>query len=196
MVHAGDATYRGTEKEVIQVAKSFEKFKVDNRRFSAYLDIIFVPGNHDWLFEKDKDLAMKIMRDHGVEVLINESIDINGFKIWGSPVTPPFCNWAFNWSSRDREDLWKTIPEGMDMIVTHGPPIYIMDEVMEYMKSKHTGCSYLADRIVALKPKYHLFGHIHEGYGIKTIGDTTYVNAAIMDGRYRPVNHPIYVTSN
>jgi len=188
LLHAGDATYRGSIEEVSLFAKEISKHLKDSRYKPAYKKIIFVPGNHDWLFERDETLARQIMEDAGVEVLINEAVEFDGFKIWGSPVTPPFCNWAFNWDADRRVYLWEQIPEDTDIVITHGPPMYILDEVPERDKIRHTGCPHLASRLRVIKPKMHLFGHIHEGYGITVEDEVKYVNASIMDRRYNPNN--------
>jgi hypothetical protein len=128
------------------------------------------------------------MNDAGVEVLINESTEFERLKIWGSPVTPPFHNWAFNWDPSKRLYLWEQIPEGTDIVITHGPPMFILDEVPEYDKIRHTGCSHLANRLLKIKPQLHLFGHIHEGFGETVKQGIRYVNASFMDGRYQPNN--------
>lgn len=193
LLHAGDATYRGTVKEISSFAKEISKHLEDSRYKKGYKKIFFVPGNHDWLFEKDEHLARRIMNDAGIEVLINEAVEFDGFKIWGSPVTPPFCNWAFNWSDEKRMYLWENIPEDTDILITHGPPKYILDEVIERGKDsvRHTGCQYLANRVSKIEPKIHHFGHIHEGYGRILMGKTRYINSSIMCERYQPANKPI-----
>lgn len=198
LIHSGDATYRGREEEVRHFAKELSKHLEDSRHHRGYKQVIFVPGNHDWLFEKDEPLARKIMTDHGITTLINESYSVDGFKIWGSPVTPPFHGWAFNWEDQRRYDLWESIPQDTDIIVTHGPPRFIRDEVREYMKVKHCGCEHLAQRIKSMRlegkgPSLHVFGHIHEGYGVTEQWGTKFVNPSIMDGGYRSSNLPILV---
>jgi Icc-related predicted phosphoesterase len=188
LVHAGDATYRGTEAEIMEFARNLSKHLVDSRHHKGYEKIIFVPGNHDWLFEKNETLGRQIMEHHGIVTLINEPYEYRGFNFWGSPVTPPFHNWAFNWEADKRLYLWEQIPEGTDVIITHGPPVYILDEVCDYDKIRHTGCPHLALRVRKVKPQMHVFGHIHEGFGKCVKEGITYINASFMDGRYRPDN--------
>ena len=188
LLHAGDATYRGTVQEVESFAKELSKHLLDSRYKPRYKKIIFVPGNHDWLFEKDERLARQIMMDAGIDVLINESTEFMNLKIWGSPVTPPFHNWAFNWSDDKRIYLWENIEEGTDIVITHGPPRFILDEVIDYDKIRHTGCPHLANRLAKIKPQLHVFGHIHEGFGETVKDGVRYINASIMDRRYQPNN--------
>lgn len=42
-----------------------------------------------------------------------------------------------------------------------------------------------------VKPSYHIFGHIHEGYGVTTNGTTTFINASTCDKNYNARNEPI-----
>ena len=55
------------------------------------------------------------------------------------------------------------------------------------------GCELLKIRLDDLKPKLHVFGHIHDSYGIKYTSDTLSVNASICNERYQPINKPIVV---
>lgn len=192
LVHAGDATTRGTVEQVKFFAKELSKHLKDSRYHAGYQAIIFSPGNHDWLFEKEEQLARQIMTDHGIITLINEEFTYNGVKFWGSPVTPPFCNWAFNWKNDKRLHLWESIPEDVDVVITHGPPKFILDEVVRYGLEdgiEHTGCPYLRQRLMKIKPQLHVFGHIHEGFGKCVKDGITYINAALMNESYRPNNY-------
>jgi Icc-related predicted phosphoesterase len=193
LVHAGDITFRGTEKELKFVAEHLGKHYKDSRHHDGYQRIYFVPGNHDWLFQTNEMLAREIFMKHNIIVLINESDVYEGIKFWGSPVCPPFHNWAFYLPDKEREDLWRYIPEDTDVLITHGPPKFMRDEVHEYMKVKYCGCEYLANRVKAVKPKAHIFGHIHEGYGVTKGDHTLFVNPSLMDGGYRPENDVILI---
>lgn len=198
LVHAGDGTFRGTIPEVTQFHKELIKHKKDSRYKKGYKEIYFIPGNHDFLFEREECLAREIMED--IKVLINEDdvfIDEETgeiLHIWGSPVCPPFGPWAFYRGDDERYKLWGEIPKDVDMVVTHGPPKYILDAVPRFNGTlEYTGCPHLANKMLEIEPKVHLFGHIHEGYGEKQKDNTRYVNASIMDGRYQPKNKPIVV---
>lgn len=199
LIHAGDGTSRGTIEQVKYFAKELGKLGHAHQE-PGYQAIIFVPGNHDWLFEKEEKLARNIMAEYGIITLINESIKINGFNIWGSPVCPPFYNWAFYKKDEERKALWDLIPKNTDILITHGPPKYILDEVQEFnhmgYEIIHTGCAHLHNKVIELKPKAHIFGHIHEGYGQKQMGETLFVNAALMNRAYVPVNDVQIITIN
>lgn len=118
-------------------------------------------------------------------VLINEGIEIQGLRIWGSPVTPLYGG-AFGLSSaEDRRRLYAQIPEDTDILVTHGPPYGILDSTSD--SGVHSGCRELLDVVVRLKPRLHVFGHVHGAYGIFQTDDTVFVNAALL-GRHGDID--------
>ena len=120
--------------------------------------------------------------------LDDSGCEIEGIRFWGSPITPEFCNWAFMREPRDIGRHWDAIPDDTDVLITHGPPHGILDQCPDSV-----GCEQLLEAVKRVGPKVHAFGHIHEGHGILEKDGTTFVNASIMDGRYRPVNAPIGV---
>ncbi|XP_046848605.1 metallophosphoesterase domain-containing protein 1-like [Xenia sp. Carnegie-2017] len=104
--------------------------------------------------------------------------------------TPVFHDWAFlKKRGEDINTMWKKIPANIDILITHGPPLGRGDKT--YTRT-HAGCVNLL-RIVQnhVKPRYHIFGHIHEGYGVSSDGTTTYINASTCNLMYRPVNKPV-----
>lgn len=194
MIHAGDSTFRGTVTEL----REFYEYLVPHKK--RYKEIIIIPGNHDFGWESDPDMYRQIFK--GITVLINETIihtDKYGqdWKIWGSPVCPPFGRWAFYQKDNVRKFLWDKIPDDTDIVITHGPPKTILDEVEEYYagrhRAEHVGCPHLYNRILKLQPHLHVFGHVHEGYGQSCILKTECINPSIMNRRYQPLNEPILV---
>jgi hypothetical protein len=82
-------------------------------------------GNHEYLVEADPDKWRLRVRD--ATLLLNESITIEGIKLWSSPVTP-LRGGAFGISDEaERETLWRAIPNDTDILVTPGPPQGILD---------------------------------------------------------------------
>ena len=178
LIHAGDATIRGKIREVARFAQWFNslphKYKV------------FVPGNHDFLYERDRNIA-----DTFVKSLQDELIQIEGLKIYGSPWQPEFYNWAFNLPRGEPlREIWSKIPDDVDLLITHGPPFGILDA---NLSGEHVGCEDLLERVKKIKPKIHIFGHIHEGYGQTEIDGTTFINASICDQDYVPGRKPIVI---
>lgn len=115
-------------------------------------------------------------------VLINEGINIDGLKIWGSPVTPLYGGAFGLISPGDRTRLFARIPDDTDILVTHGPPYGILDVAPG--SGIHSGCTELLDAVLRFRPRLHVFGHIHGAGGIFTTEHTTFVNAALpgVDG--------------
>jgi len=91
-------------------------------------------------------------------------------------------------NGENRKEHWEKIPMNTDILITHGPPMDIMDKTE--IGGHHVGCQYLAKRIKKVKPKVHIFGHIHETYGTQVHHDTTYMNCSVMDIGYSVVNPP------
>jgi hypothetical protein len=114
-------------------------------------------------------------------------------KVYGSPWQPEFYNWAFNLPRMGWElgQKWTDIPENTDILITHGPAWGHLDTIKGH--SVPLGCELLAERIKILKPKIHVFGHIHTGYGYKFDGDTHFFNAAVLDERYNFTQKPFTV---
>jgi len=181
LLHAGDITRDGEIEDLTAVNQFFENLPHRHK--------IFIPGNHDWIFQRDPATATAEIP--AATCLIDSGIEIEGLKIWGSPWQPEFHNWAFNLPRGEAlARVWNLIPEGTDIVVTHGPPAGILDRCAD---GKEEGCADLAARIRKISPRLHLFGHIHEAYGHKTNGKTLFLNASICNLAYRPVNRPFVI---
>ena len=153
---------------------------------------IIIGGNHDFLLEKNPSIFRALLEEYpGLIYLENEATTIEGIKIWGSPVTPFFFNWAFNEQRGEAiRKFWKAIPDDVDILVTHGPPLGYGDRTE---RGELVGCKDLLDIVKEIKPKYHTFGHIHEGYGLYENDATTFINASIVNVRYETVNQPVSI---
>ena len=178
---SGDLTYRGDIDKLRACAEQCE----DLVKNGYVKDVVVTPGNHDKSFDVkfrrnswfNREVATKQFADKpGVHLLIHQAIELHGVKIFASPWTPEFHNWGFNYYPDRAYDLWKDIPEDCQVLVTHGPPQFILDEVHEWDRIKYTGCPVLAHEIIKRPSiKFHLFGHIHEGYGRVTKDGTEYI---------------------
>ena len=183
LVCAGDITTDGKPAEVAEF----------NAWFAAqpHPYKLLIAGNHDFLFEKDSGYARSLISS-SIIYLENSACEIMGLKFWGSPVTPWFFDWAFN-KQRGEEirRFWDEIPSDTDVLVTHGPPFGILDK---NARGENTGCEELCRALERVRPRLHIFGHIHEGYGIAEQDEMTLVNACQLDYKYRLVNEPLVVT--
>ncbi|MBK8148075.1 MAG: metallophosphoesterase [Acidobacteria bacterium] len=190
LIHSGDATNRGSEDEVSAFLEWFASLPHRNK--------IFVAGNHDWLYETNNELARRLTSDFGIIYLQDSSVDIDGFKIYGSPWQPRFFDWAFNLErGAELASKWRLIPDDTNILVTHGPPNGILDVVERPYFSENTGCEELAKRVESLSVgghlKLHIFGHIHCGYGVDERFGVKFVNASNCDEEYGPTQPPIVV---
>jgi Icc-related predicted phosphoesterase len=154
--------------------------------------IVGIFGNHDWVGEKGKHLLPTLPWSY----LETSSIVIDGLKIWGSPWTPFFCDWAFNYPADPMEaekfapDLYEKLPDGTDIVITHGPPIGILDLCPD---GHRAGCWHLKKRIFEVKPKLHVFGHIHGAHGMETIDDIQFANVSVLNEQYKRIYEPTVI---
>lgn len=183
LLHGGDFTGRGSFKEV---ASFLAWFASQPHQYK-----VFIAGNHDYLFEKEEWLVRNLLEQYpSITYLQDSGCEIGGLRFWGSPWQPWFCDWAFNLPRKGPalREKWNQIPVHTDVLITHGPPFGTLDQVGD---GEHLGCEELAIRLTAVRPRVHLFGHIHDGYGLKERDGTCFVNACVCDEDYRVSNPPI-----
>ena len=189
LIHAGDFMHSGRDmREIVDFASWLHD--------QPHAFKILVAGNHDILFETHRDLAMGALKTSCPEVhyLENGSCQFQGLKFWGSPVQPEFNDWAFNVKrGREIKKYWDMIPDDTDVLITHGPPWGLLDQIRPGREVEHLGCGELLKAVRRIKPKLHVFGHIHGGYGTFKKGPTQFVNASLLNEAYKPVNAPIVV---
>ena len=176
---AGDFTMKGRPREI--------------RKFNLFLESlpheykVLIAGNHDFLFEREPQKAQALLTN--CIYLEDSSINISKIKIYGTPWQPWFMDWAFNLPRGNIiKEKWDMIPKDTDILITHGPPYSICDKTIH---GNPEGCVDLLNAVRRLKPKYHIFGHIHEAYGINKEGKTTYINASSVNVQYKPQYPPI-----
>jgi len=159
LIHCGDFSHNGTEDEVLDFLNWFIDL--------PYPQKIFVTGNHDlclWDAEGIEDLP------DNVHFLQDIGTVIDGMSFWGL---------GYNHDE-------KLIPEGTDVVITHEPPLHILDK----SNGVNWGNFDIRMRIEDVKPRYHLFGHAHEAHGIIRDGKTIFSNASLLDDKgkisYKP----------
>lgn len=205
LVHSGDCTNKGRQKEVEDFVYWFQNLK-------GFDEKIFIAGNHDFAFEErnqphhkgdfawyDNLMNLENLNQSDVTYLEDSEfvLELPEFsrpiKFYGSPWQPEFYNWAYN-LPRNGDELknrWSAIPDDTDILITHGPPMEILDVAPG---NRMVGCELLKLRVTEIKPLIHCFGHIHDSYGTRYVGDTLYVNASICTERYIPSNKPHVVS--
>lgn len=217
-LHCGDFTHYGTYTEV-------ENFNSLLGRLPHRHKIV-IAGNHELTFDRRILPATEPLKPHprmSEEVLLrnreflqsrglnhmswllknciylqDSETTVYGLRIYGSPWQPEFYDWAFNlWSLEDLKYVWSKIPSGVDVLMTHGPPQGRGDRCCMNLEA---GCPALLSEVQnRVRPKFHVYGHIHEGRdplwnkdeGFSTDGTTTFINAAILNRSYENVFPPV-----
>ena len=145
LIHAGDMTCIGGIYEIKEFNQCLGTLPQRHK--------IVVAGNNDLYFESVPLLANLLITN---AVYLNDSgIEIEGLKIWGSPISPNYQDWAFN---RERGEAirkhWEMIPEDTDILITHCPPFGILGF---NNRGIHEGCQ---DLLEIVQQKKNTFARI------------------------------------
>lgn len=166
IIHSGDISFAGSENEVNDFIEWFGKL--------PYKYKIFIAGNHDnFLFGAKIDGLPE-----NCFYLCNSSVTIQGIKFYGTPM------FMEDVMSGDYDKNIQKIPSDTNVLITHQPPYRILDSSANI----NYGNRDLLQIVLSIKPKYHLFGHIHVGYGIEKLEHTTFINSAIVNENYKLQN--------
>ena len=195
LIHAGDIMSVGDDPgELIDFLLWFDE--------QRYAHKIFIAGNHDHLFEKDPELAGRLLRQFpNIKYLQDSSTTIDGITFFGSPWIPTdFPGKAFSFQRNENiiaTQRWAHIPKDIDVLITHGPVYGKLDKILhpvrESQPTESLGDVSLGRRIEEVKPQVHICGHIHSGQGILNGEITTHINAASLGEDYRYSNKRRYI---
>lgn len=179
LIHAGDVSRSGKKTQIQDFLQWFAKQEFQYK--------IFIAGNHDFFFEQHTEEEIAALIPENVIYLNDSGVEIEGIKIWGSPIQPWFFDWAFNRQrGSEIKKHWDLIPSNTNILITHGPVYGILDKTVSGL---NVGCEDLLEKIKTLfELKIHVSGHIHEGYGIVQETNITFVNASVLDVNYRLVH--------
>jgi predicted phosphohydrolase len=154
---------------------------------------IMVAGNHDrWIENNPKDFR-ELLKDYpDIIYLEDEFVVVDGLKIYGTPHTKVFYNWAFNRTEDQLTELFAKIPNDIHILVSHAPQRDVLDRLMD---NQRVGELPLQQKMWQLrKLKLHVFGHLHDSFGlVKPYNKYVSVNASQVDEEYRLKNFPIIV---
>jgi Icc-related predicted phosphoesterase len=191
LICSGDISGRGSITEIENFMKWFDE--IDN-----YDTKVFIAGNHDFGFENENEKLIGLLTGYkNIDYLQDERMDLwdgndEQLVIYGTPWQPEFHNWAFNLPRGEKlKEKWDKIPVDVDILITHSPPFGKLDFVQ--YNNINVGCEELMKRIGEIKPKIHVFGHIHEGFGYVFDGNTHFINASVLNERYEFRNRPVNV---
>jgi Icc-related predicted phosphoesterase len=170
LVHAGDITRHGSLYDV----EAFDQWL----RTLPHRHKVVICGNHDFCFQEQPAKARALVTN--AIYLEDSGCEIDGLTFWGSPWQPWFGGWAFNLPrGEELAKVWGKIPDRVDVLITHGPPEGILDTTN---RGGVVGCRDLLDRVRVVRPRLHVFGHIHEAAGRADIDGTIFVNASTQMG--------------
>eukprot|EP00804_Cyclotella_cryptica_P013492 CCRYP_017215-RA/>CCRYP_017215-RA protein AED:0.00 eAED:0.00 QI:343/1/1/1/1/1/2/524/371 len=205
LIHGGDFTNYGEPHMVKDVSDYFSELL---RNGTVKKAIVCIAGNHELTFQPDhyERVWRRFQRPKQSEkydteaarkaltncvYLEDEAATIGSIQFYGSPWQPEFYHWAFNVPRIDIESKWEKIPTNTDVLITHGPPLGRGDVTSG---NNRTGCISLMKEVQCrVKPRLHVFGHIHESYGVTHDGTTMYVNASSVSQNYTQQNPSIVI---
>lgn len=178
LVHAGDVLYRNGDSEGHSNILRFNHW-AERQPFAWRL---LVGGNHDQALE---DAGVEGAREEfgAGHYLKDELLVVEGLKVYGSPESRPYVKGALT-ASRAFQVAGPPahvaeIPDGLDILVTHGAPQGQLDLVGE----ARVGCPVLAQRVRGAQPRFHVFGHVHQPHPrVSKEGGTVYINACSVPG--------------
>jgi len=189
LIVAGDMTYKGTKAEL--------NWFIDWMNRQPQKHKVWIAGNHELGLEDDPQSPGRIAAATNSIYLDDSSTIIEGVTIYGSPITPWFYDWAFNrHRGQEIRRHWQKIPEGLDILITHGPPYGILDLSSTI---EHCGCADLLETLCTTlrkPPRLHIFGHIHSSYGQATLlrhdkQNVQLMNVSTCDDKYEATHAPI-----
>lgn len=192
LIIAGDMAATHTVLEWLEFFKWIETLK--------FKKIIFIGGNHDRFLEQSitsvETREMLGIKEDKFEYLLDSGYTYKGIKIWGSPWSllfegvNPKCK-AFMGTEEDLKNKYDLIPNDTDILITHTPPFGTLDNTLH----GRAGSKSLYKAIERVKPKYHVFGHIHEqGCKRRESNGTKFINASIVCEKYTKKDPSEFIT--
>ncbi|KAJ2893294.1 calcineurin-like phosphoesterase [Zalerion maritima] len=181
LIHAGDLTNMGGYSELQSTLNwldraDFECKIVVAGNHDLTLDTLFTRDFAHWFFNQahtPEQCRGLLSQATTLTYLSHESRTIKlsspdgphtTFKLFASPLSPKFGSWAFTYDHDLGMHIWDAIPLDTDVLVTHCPPYDLLDLVDRINES--VGCPGLRQALWRVRPKLHVFGHIHEGRGV------------------------------
>ncbi len=179
LIFAGDISGSGELHEI----KRFNEWL--GRLSHKYKFVI--PGNHDRNFATNPETKGMI---NNAFFMMDQEFSIDGIKFYFSPWAPQYEDWPLMKERGPAIKLvWDKIPEDTNVLVTHGPPCGILDKCLD---DSHPGCEELLKVVNRIKPKIHIFGHIHKS-GAITIGETSFYNVSVLDHSFNLCDEPMII---
>ncbi|CAI4222620.1 unnamed protein product [Auanema sp. JU1783] len=199
LIHSGDFTCNGETSKIEEFNEALGKLPHKHK--------LIVAGNHELGFDDSEDLSKREERSRGLGTpkgykqitngiyLHDNEYVIDGVKFYGSS-WHPLAGFPFSSLREHLEPKWESIPTDTEILITHTPPLGYLDL---FHGKERWGCRFLLREVEErIKPRFHVFGHVHACYGVMTNNVTTFVNAAQCDVYNKLKNKPIvfYIKKN
>ncbi|MDR2382779.1 MAG: metallophosphatase domain-containing protein [Prevotellaceae bacterium] len=176
IIHSGDISFSGEGKEVMDFIEWFGGLDCKYK--------IFIAGNHDFCLDGKAPARIQHFLPANMYYLCESEVEIEGIRFWGIPYMM-----SYELQPEKYQRSMATIPANTEILITHRPPLGILDRSANI----NFGCPGLLEAVRRIRPHYHLFGHIHDTYGIQQSEDTIFVNASVLDEKYLLANKPVEI---
>ena len=206
LVHTGDffsyLEFRGMEEFARDVAELDSFFANMPHKHK-----IFVAGNHEIAFYKVGAETVRSLLTNA-HYLQDSACVVEGVKFYGSPWTTLRSMGFPSASAQERAARWDAIPDDTDVVLTHNPPLSILDlawvgganvrdckvcGATRHWNKQHWGCGYLRNAVLQrVRPLVHAFGHVHDAHGAERHEGVLFVNSS-MDLTPRPISVEVCV---
>jgi Icc-related predicted phosphoesterase len=181
IIHAGNVTRNGTEAETKDFLQWFSHLNYKYR--------VFISGMNDSLFESDPGRIKRLLPAN-VIYLEESGVEIEGFRIWGSPFNTFNHGSAFSVGAEDIKKHWDRIPDNTDIIIGRTPAYGVQDG---NFAGEHVGCQDLLRRLVRIEPRYFVCGNIHDTRRYEYLYDIHFINASLLNQEYKVAHKPVFL---
>ncbi|MDQ8198176.1 metallophosphoesterase [Pelagicoccus enzymogenes] len=139
---------------------------------------LFIPGDHDVPVYASWHSQKNYLSE--ATLLVDTVYEYEGVRFYGSPWVPNADGYPFAMEAERIEETWSKIPVETDVLITHVPPIGVLDDGPF---DQGQGCPVLRRRVLEVDPRCHVFGHVHWSSGDQKLGGTRFVNASYVNER-------------
>ncbi|KAI4276670.1 MAG: hypothetical protein LQ337_002342 [Flavoplaca oasis] len=166
LIHAGDLANEGSAREI--------QDQIDWVASLPHQHKIVIAGNHDGFLDPqarlDSDSRRSIdfkdvhyLQHSGIKITFPQAAN-RRLSFYGAPHIPACGGDDFAFQYPRQQDAWSgTVPRSIDVLITHTPPRHHLD------LPHGMGCEFLLEEVWQVKPKLHVFGHVHCGYGQESL---------------------------
>lgn len=182
VVHSGDITFHGSYEEVIDFVRWYSELPFGRK--------LFIAGNHDFVLGGKQGDGMDMRNEinallpEDTHYLCYSGVEISGYQFYGIPM--------FRSSVDDKsyERFYSSIPQNTDVLVTHQPPLGILDGGEYKGQPYNYGNAILLEKVKSVSPKLHLFGHDHNVFGNMVVDGIRFSNGALAGHACELIREP------